>query len=100
EKELHAEATADIGSHDADTVFRDLEDALGQQVADEMRALGRAPQGIGFFARIVFANRTPRLHRIDDDAVVDELERDAMPRAGHRPLDRRAVADLPVEREV
>ena len=65
-----------------------------------MRALGRAPQGVGILARIVFADGAARLHRIDDDAVVDELESDAMARPGHRPLDRRAVANLPVEREI
>src|SRR5215472_10591817 len=65
-----------------------------------MRALGRAPQGVGSLARVVFANVTARLHRGDDNTVVDELEHDAVARSAHRLCHCSAVADLPVEAEV
>ena len=100
EEQFHAEAAADISGHDADAVLGDLEDVVGEQVADKMRALRRAPQRVGILARIVFADGAARLHRIDDDPVVDELEADAMARRRHCPLDRGAVADLPVEAEI
>src|SRR5262249_4304904 len=47
-----------------------------------------------------FADRAARLHRIDDDPVVDEIEGNPMLRRGHRPLDRDTVAHLPIEAEV
>src|SRR5262249_56827249 len=100
EKQLHAEAAAHITRDDADAVLRDLEDAVGEQVTQEMRALRRAPQCVGILARIVFADRAARLHRIDDDAVVDELKSYTVARAGRSSLHRGTIADLPVEAEI
>ena len=100
QKQLHAEPAADVAGHHPDAVFRDMEDALGQQVAQEVRALGRAPQRVGVLAGIVFADGAARLHRIDDDAVVDKLDPDPVARLGHRPLDGGAVAQFPIEAEI
>src|SRR5215468_3653436 len=100
QKQLHAKAAADIASHDADAVLRDLEDALGKEIAHEVRALRRAPQSVGILAGIVFADRAARLHRIDDHTVVDDLEYNAMAGSGHGPCHRGAVTDLPVEAEI
>ena len=81
EEQLHAEAAADIRRHHPDAVLRHVEDLLGEQVAQEMRALRRAPQRVSILARVVLADRAARLHRVDDDAVVDEGQRHAVPRA-------------------
>src|SRR5215472_10545282 len=99
-EQLHAEPAADIARDDADAVFRNIEDARSEQVADEMGALRRTPQRVGIFSRVVIADRAARLHRVDDDAVVDELQADSVPGRGHRTLDRRAVADLPVKAQI
>ena len=65
-----------------------------------MRPLGGAPQSIGVIAGVVLSDRTARLHRIDDDAVVNDLERNAVARRRHGAVDRCAVADRPVKGEI
>src|ERR1051326_7239197 len=97
QKQLHAEAAAHIRRHDADAVLWDLQDMLGEQAAHKMRALRRTPQRISILARIVFADRTAHLHRIDDDAVVDERQRDAVTSRPDSALHRPSLADLPFE---
>ena len=74
--------------HHPDAVFGDMENLLGQQIAQEMRTLGRAPQRVGILARVVFAERAARLHRVDDDAVVDQGQRHAVTGPGGGALDR------------
>ena len=62
EEQLHSEAAADIGGDDPDAVFRDMENMLGEHVAQKVRTLRRTPQRVGILARIVFADSAARLH--------------------------------------
>jgi hypothetical protein len=76
-----------------------LEHHLGKRVAHVVRTLRggdeRRPAGRG----VVIGNGVARLHRVDDDAVVDELERDNARGFGKRSVRRDGVARIvvPVE---
>ena len=65
-----------------------------------MRSLGGAPQSVGVIAGIVLSDRTARLHRINDDAVVNDFERKAVACRRHGAVDRCPVADRPVKGEI
>ena len=75
---------------------------LGERIAHEMRALGRGVERRAVACRIVFGNGVARLHRIGDDAVVDELERDDARGLGEGGVGRLGVAHVvvPVEDEI
>src|SRR5437016_6938825 len=72
---LHAERTADIGRDQAEHVLRDLEHCLGERVTHEMRTLRRRVESGATACRVEIGNGVARLHRVDNDAVVDEFER-------------------------
>ena len=65
-----------------------------------MRRLGGAVKGELLIALVVFGDRRARLHRMRDDALVDEIE----PHAVRGPLEGRVgrllVAEIPVEAEI
>ena len=67
-----------------------------------MRALGRGVERRAAACRVVFGNGVARLHRIDHDAVVDEVERDDARGLGERGVRRLGVAGVvvPVEHDV
>ena len=73
---LHAETTTDVRRrHDAQLLLRYLEHGLGKRVAHEMRALGAGVEHRALGRRVPVAERVARLHRIHDNAVVDDLQR-------------------------
>ena len=47
-------------------------------------------------SRIVFGQRRARLHRVGDEAIVDQIELDDFRGAGKRGVGRGLVADMPV----
>jgi hypothetical protein len=49
---------------------------------------------------VEFANRGARLHRIRDEAVVDQVELDDPGRLADRGLDRRGIAQMPVVTDI
>ena len=73
---LHAERTADIGRDQTEYILRDLEHCLGERITHEMRTLRRRVQSRAAACRVEISNGVARLHRVDNDAVVDEFERD------------------------
>ena len=97
EEELHAEAAADIGRHHPELLGLHLEHALGDQALDRVRALRRGVEDVAVFLDVEVAERAPRLHRIDDDAVVDEVELDHLVGLGEGGIGRLGIAQLPVE---
>jgi hypothetical protein len=73
---LHAEAAADIRRDQAQLLLRHLEHEVGERIAHEVRTLRRGVERRAVTRRVVIADRVARLHRVGDDPVVDELERD------------------------
>ncbi len=99
EEELHAETAADIRCDDADAILRCAEYA-SDRLAHEMRALRRGIERVALFALAPIADRIARLHRVGDQTVVAEPQRDDVLGACEGGVGRRLVADLPVEVEV
>jgi hypothetical protein len=67
---LHAEGAADIAGQQPHLLRRD-DEAGGKLVAQHARALRRHAQEVFVFRRVVACRRATRLHRGDDDALVD-----------------------------
>ncbi len=65
-----------------------------------MRVLARRVERERVGSTIVVANRRPRLHRVRNQAVVDEIELGHVRRRGERRVGRRLVADVPIEDRV
>ena len=78
---------------------RDL-DKGGEHEAVDVRVLAREPQREIAGRRVVVADGRPRLHRVRDQPVVDEIETGHVVGAGEGFVGSRAVADLPVVAEV
>ena len=97
---LHAEAAADVGNADAKLVPADAKHAVGEQVADRVRAGGRGGQMQTAARRIELAQRTARLHRRGDDAVVDQFAFDDMGGVADRGFHRADLAAVELERDV
>ena len=97
EELLDAEAAADVRRHDAQLVLRNVEDEVAHQQLDDVRELARRPQGEVLAGRVVFGDRGARLHRVADEAVVDEADARDMRRFGECRRGRLGVAALPIE---
>src|SRR5271166_4192779 len=65
-----------------------------------MRTLGRTPQSISVIAGIVLADGAARLHRINDNAVVHDVQGDTVTCSRHRPIDSGRIADRPIKSEI
>ncbi len=80
QEDLHPESTADIAGQDSHAGFVDMKYVIGQLPLDRMHALGRGVQAVAtrFCIALILAQRSAGLHRIDDDAVVDQFQRDRM----------------------
>ena len=97
---LGAESAAHVGSDDVQLVLgRDL-DERGEHQAVDVRVLAREPQREIAGRRVVVADGRPRLHRVRDQPVVDQVETGHVVGAGEGFVGGRAVADLPVVAEV
>ena len=97
---LHAEAAAHVFRHHAQLLDRNLERVLGDIVAHRMHALAAGIERVMVAIRLVVTERRARLHRVHDDAVVDELELRHMMRGLHRRFGLLRIADVPVIGEV
>jgi hypothetical protein len=72
EKTLHAESAADVGRDDMHAFGGNMEDELGEPVAQRVGALGGTPDGKAFRAVIIVGQDSARFHGIDHDPVVDQ----------------------------
>ena len=100
EKVLHPEPAADIGRGQLDALGRQPEHRLGELVADAVDALSGQQQVESAGARVIIADRRPRLDRRRHEAVVDELDLDDLGRGGERRCDGGPVSPLKPEAEV
>ena len=97
---LHAEAAADIVDEHADLRRRAFEEGVGEPVAQQMPVLVRGIDGVAAAVGIIAADGAARLHRILDDALVDQPHPRDMRRAFEGCIGLLAVADLRPEQEI
>ncbi len=96
---LHAEGAADIAGEQAQLGRRNVED-FGELAAQAEHALASDMEGEALALRIVGGDRGARLHGVDDEAVVEELEPRHMGGVGEGLLHLLGVAEMIVERDV
>ena len=96
DENLRAEAAADVGRDDAQLIFGRETDEGRQHEPRDMRVLARRIERDRVRAGIVVADGGARLHRVRDQAVVDEIELCHMLRRGEGRVGRRLVAEVPV----
>ena len=101
-EDLRAEAAADVGRDDAELLLGDAEHEGAHQQADDVGVLRGGVEGVLVVGGVVLADGAARLHRVGDQAVVDELERRDVRRGRDRGVDGLAVVldEAPVEAEV
>ena len=97
DRALHAERAADVARDEAQLAGLDVHH-LGGGGARTQHALRRRMEGEA--SVLISGDAGARLHGVDDDAVVDEMQARDMRRARERRLDLRAVAILIVEHDV
>ena len=96
DEDLRAEAAADVGRDHAELVFgRDADEGREHEPRD-MRVLARRVEREDVGSGIVVADRRARLHRVRDQAVVDEVELRHMRGGGEGRVGRGLVAEMPV----
>ncbi len=97
---LHPEGAADMLGQHAHLLWRNVQDVLGQRIAQTEDTLAADMQRPAVGPGVVAAEGDARLHGIDDDAVADDVEADDMggPREGRR--HRRGVAIVIIDREI
>ena len=96
---LGAEAAADIGRDEAHIRGRDAERA-GDVVAVDVDVLAGDVQRVAAARRIELADGAARLHRVHDDAMVVEPQRDDMGRRGEGGIGGLGIAGAPVEADI
>ena len=96
DEDFRAEAAADIGRDDAQLVLGRDADEGRQHEARDMRVLAGGEQRQIIRARIIFADRRARLHRVGDQPVVDEVELGDVFGRGERRIGGGLVAKVPV----
>ena len=94
--DLGAEAAADVRRHDPELMFRQMQHEGAHQQADDMRVLAGGIERVVARTAVVFADRRARLHRVGDQAVVDQVELGDQLGFGEGGVDRGLVADLPL----
>ena len=100
ERALGAEAAADIGRHHAQLVLGKLQDESGDEQPVHMRRLARGVKRVVARGAVMLADGGARLHRVGDQPVVYEVEARHMVGARESGVDRRLVAQMPVEAEI
>ena len=102
-RDLGSEAAADIRRDHPELVLRLVEHEGAEQQAHRMRGLGGAVEGELLLALVVLGHRRARLHRMRDDALVDELQPRGVRRrleSGVNRLRRFLAGEIPVEAEI
>ena len=94
-----AESAADVGADHVHVLLRHLE-ADRERMPDAVHALAARDQRVLVLGRVVVADRRARLHEAAGGALVADGLLDHQMGAGERGLDRGAVAECVVEREV
>src|SRR5690606_26144185 len=74
EEDLHAEAAANVAADHAQLRRTDLQHDVGDLRVHDVHALGRRVERRAVSGRIVVGDGRARLHRVDHDAVVDNLK--------------------------
>ncbi len=97
---LHPEAAADVGNADAKLFPADAKHTVGEQVTDRVCAGGRGYQVQATARGIELPQRTARLHRRGDDAVVDQLAFHDMGGVADHSFHRADLAPVELERDV
>ena len=100
ERALGAKATAHIGCYHTQLVLGKLQDESGDQQPVHMRRLARCIEGVVAGGAVMLADGGARLHRVGDQPIVDELEARHVMGAREGSVDRRLVAEMPVEAEI
>jgi hypothetical protein len=95
-----AGATVDVGNADAKFFPADAKDAVGEQVADRVRAGGRGGQVQTAARSIELAKRAACLQRRGDDPVVDQLALDHMGGAADHGFHRVDLAPVELEGDI
>jgi hypothetical protein len=96
---LHAETAAHVGRHDAQLVVLHTERA-GDDVLHHVHVLAGRVERVTLVLFVVDAERTTRLHRVDHDPVVGEVDLGDVMRPGEGCVDRGPVAVLPIEHAI
>ena len=99
-EDLRAEGATDVGADAADLVLRDAGHEGGEQQPLDVRGLAGHPDGVLVGARVVPADVAAGLHRIGDEALVDDPLPDDHLGAVDRGVRARLVADGPLEHDV
>ncbi len=96
DEDLRAEAAADIGRDDAELVLGREPDERREHETRDMRVLARRVERQRVRAGIVLADRGARLHRVRDQAIVDEVDLRHMRGGREGGFRRGLVAEMPV----
>ena len=97
QKQLHAEATADIGGDNAEMIFRQVEDAAGQKLPHQPRPLGIGVQSPFSAGRIIIRHRRAGFHAGDDNAVIHHGQARNMRSLGEKRVGLVLVTDMPIK---
>ena len=97
QKQLHAEATADIGGDDAEMIFRQVEDAARQKLTHQPRPLGIGVQSPFAAGRIIIRHRRAGFHAGDDNAVIHDCQARHMRSLGEKRIGLVLVTDMPIK---
>ncbi len=100
EKDLRAEAAADVGRDHAHLRFRQAQHEGAHQQALDVRVLVGDVERVALVRLVVAGVGGTWLHRVRDQPVVDELELGDVRRLRERRLHRRLVAVAPVVADV
>ena len=96
DEDFRAEAAADVGRHHPQLVLlRDVVERR-QHEAGDMRILRGRVEREMLFRLVIFGDRRARLHRVRNQAVVGDVERDDIGRRLEGGIGRAFVADGPV----
>ena len=97
QKQLHAEAAADIGCDHAEVIFRQVEDAAGEELPHQPGTLGIGVQRPFVAAGIIICHRRAGFHAGDHDAVIHDRQARDMGGLGEKRIGLVLVADMPIK---
>ena len=97
QEQLHAEATADIGCDDAEMIFRQVEDAAGEELTYQPGPLGIGVQRPLIARGIIIRHRRAGFHAGDDNAVIHHCQPRDMRSLGKQRIGLVLVANMPIK---